>query len=274
MHIVMVSELRNCENLFICHLQFFIEIAIIEIMNLPYKRILLKLSGEAIKGSREYGIDPQYLVYIAKEIKSGIELGIEFGVVIGGGNIFRGLAASENGMDRVAADYTGMLATVMNSLALKDALGKVGVEARIQTAIDMKEIAEPFILDKAKAHLDKGRVLIFAAGTGNPYFTTDTTAALRATEIGAGALLKATKVDGVYTSDPMKDSGAIRYEELTYMEVLKKELNVMDSTAISLSKDNDIPIIVFDMNKAGNLVKICKGEPIGTVIGGKKNAIV
>ena len=246
----------------------------IGLMSLLYKRILLKLSGEAIKGSREYGIDPKYLIYIAREIKSGIDLGVQIGIVIGGGNIFRGLAASENGMDRVAADYTGMLATVMNSLALKDALAKVGVDARIQTAIDMKEIAEPFILDRARAHLSKGRVLVFAAGTGNPYFTTDTTAALRATEINADGLFKATKVDGVYSSDPMIDLNATRYDSLSYMDVLKKELHVMDSTAISLSKDNQMPIIVFDMNQPGNLVKILSGESIGTVIGGKKNAIV
>ncbi len=246
----------------------------INVMSLQYNRILLKLSGEAIKGGRDYGIDPQYLVYIAKEIKSGIDLGVQIAIVIGGGNIFRGLAASENGMDRVAADYTGMLATVMNSLALKDALGKVGIDARIQTAIDMKEIAEPFILDRARSHLNKGRVLIFAAGTGNPYFTTDTTAALRATEIGADGLFKATKVDGVYSSDPMIDSNATRYESLSYMEVLKKELHVMDSTAISLSKDNEMPIVVFDMNQPGNLVKILNGQPIGTVIGGKQNAVI
>ena len=257
-----------------CRLQGFAELDMIDVMDLPYQRILLKLSGEAIKGSRDYGIDPQYLVYIAKEIQSGIDLGVEIAIVIGGGNIFRGLAASENGMDRVAADYTGMLATVMNSLALKDALGKVGVDARIQTAIDMKEIAEPFILDRARAHLNKGRVLIFAAGTGNPYFTTDTTAALRATEIGSDALFKATKVDGVYSSDPLKDEHATRYASLSYMDVLKKELHVMDSTAISLSKDNEIPIVVFDMNQPGNLVKILKGESIGTIIGGKQNAVV
>ena len=202
-------------------------------------------------------------------------MGVELAIVIGGGNIFRGLAASENGMDRVAADYTGMLATVMNSLALKDALGKVGVDSRIQTAIEMKEIAEPFILDRAQAHMSKGRVLIFAAGTGNPYFTTDTTAALRATEIGADALFKATKkVDGVYSSDPIQNADAIRYSELSYMEVLRKELHVMDSTTISLSKDNDMPIVVFDMNQPGNLVSALNGESIGTVIGGKENAVV
>ena len=243
-------------------------------MSIPYKRVLLKLSGEAIKGTREYGIDPQFLVYIAKEIQSGLALGVEIAIVIGGGNIFRGLAASENGMDRIAADYTGMLATVMNSLALKDALGKVNVDARIQTAIEMKEIAEPFILDRARSQLQKGRVLIFAAGTGNPYFTTDTTAALRAVEIQADALFKATKVDGVYSSDPMKDENAQKYSQLSYMDVLKKELQVMDSTAISLSKDNDIPIVVFDMNQPGNLVKVLNGESIGTVIGGKQNVSV
>ena len=172
-------------------------------------------------------------------------------------------------MDRVAADYTGMLATVMNALALKDALGKVNVDARIQTAIEMKEIAEPFILDKARTHLNKGRVLIFAAGTGNPYFTTDTTAALRATEMNCDALFKATKVDGVYSSDPMVDTSATKFDSLTYMDVLKKELHVMDSTAISLAKDNDMPIVVFDMNVEGNLQAILKGQPIGTIIGGK-----
>jgi uridylate kinase len=238
-------------------------------MNLPYQRVLLKLSGEAIKGTRDYGIDPQFLVFIAEEIKSGLALGVEIAIVIGGGNIFRGLAASENGMDRIAADYTGMLATVMNSLALKDALMKVGIDARIQTAIDMKEIAEPFILDRARSHLKKNRVLIFAAGTGNPYFTTDTTAALRAAEIEADALFKATKVDGVYTSDPLKNPDAKKLETLSYMDVLKDELKVLDSTAVSLSKDNEIPIVVFDMNQPGNLVRALEGEAIGTIIGGK-----
>jgi uridylate kinase len=243
-------------------------------MKLQYGRVLLKLSGEAIKGSRDYGIDPQYLVFIASEIKLAINKGVSLAIVIGGGNIFRGVAASENGMDRVAADYTGMLATVMNSLALKDALGKAGVDCRIQTAIEMKEIAEPFILDRARAHLAKGRVLIFAAGTGNPYFTTDTTAALRATEIGADALFKATKVDGVYSDDPVKNPNAVRFSELSYMDVLKQELHVMDSTAISLSKDNNMPIVVFNMNQPGNLVKVLEGGAIGTVIGGHKYAVV
>jgi uridylate kinase len=243
-------------------------------MAVAYQRILLKLSGEAIKGNRDYGIDPKFLVFIAKEIQQGLALGVEIGIVIGGGNIFRGIPASENGMDRVAADYTGMLATVMNALALKDALAKVAVDARIQTAIEMKEIAEPFILDRARAHLKKGRVLIFAAGTGNPYFTTDTTAALRAAEIGADALLKATKVDGVYTRDPMLYDSAQKYDQLSYMDVLKNELNVMDATAISLSKDNRIPIIVFNMNDPGHLVRILQGEAIGTLIEGENHVIV
>lgn len=236
-------------------------------MPLCYKRILLKLSGEAIKGQRDYGIDPKFLVFLAEEVKRGIELGVQIAIVIGGGNIFRGLAASENGMDRVAADYTGMLATVMNALALKDALLKVSVDVRIQTAIDMKEIAEPFILDRADAHLKKGRVLIFAAGTGNPYFTTDTTAALRAAEIGADALFKATQVDGVYDADPMKHASAKKFNQLSYMDVLKNELKVMDSTAISLSKDNNIPIIVFSMSQLGNLTNLLQGKSIGTIIG-------
>lgn len=237
-------------------------------MALKYNRILLKLSGEAFKGQREYGIDPKFLLYIANEIKQGIASGVEMAIVIGGGNIFRGVAASENGMDRVAADYTGMLATVMNALALNDALIKVGLDSRIQTAIEMKEIAEPFILQKALMHLNKGRVLIFAGGTGHPYFTTDTTAALRATEINADALLKATKVDGVYSSDPTIDKTAKKYNKLTYMDVLNEDLHVMDSTSISLSKDNDMPIVVFDMNQKHALHQILSGDQVGTTIGG------
>ena len=244
-------------------------IAIIFIMSLKYKRVLLKLSGEAFKGSRDYGIDPKFLRFIAQEISKVVDMGLELAIVIGGGNIFRGLSASENGMDRVAADYTGMLATVMNALALNDALNQAGVESRIQTAIEMKEIAEPFILQRALAHLNKGRVLIFAAGTGNPYFTTDTTAALRATEIRADALLKATKVDGVYDLDPVTNESAVKFDSISYMDVLKKELHVMDSTAISLAKDNDMPIIVFDMNVQNNLTDVLNGELVGTTIGGK-----
>ena len=234
-----------------------------------YHRILLKLSGEAFKGEREYGIDPQFLVYIAQEIKQVYDLGIEIGVVIGGGNIFRGISAAANGMDRIAADYTGMLATIMNALALQDALEKIEIDSRVQTSIEMKEIAEPFIVKKAIRHLQKKRVVIFAGGTGNPYFTTDTTAALRAAEIKAHALFKATKVDGVYDSDPIQNPGAKKYDSLSYMDVLKDQLKVMDSTAISLSMDNDIPIIIFDLKVPGNIKKILEGANIGTTIGGK-----
>jgi uridylate kinase len=236
--------------------------------NPKYKRILLKLSGEAFKGSREYGIDPEFLVKIAGDLKEVQSLGVEIGVVIGGGNIFRGVAAAANGMDRVTADYTGMLATVMNALAMQDAIRKVGVDSRVLTAIEMKEIAEPFIQRRAERHLDKGRITIFAGGTGHPYFTTDTTAALRAVEIGADALFKATKVDGVYDSDPIENKNAKKYEKMTYMDVLKDNLRVMDSTALSLSMENNIPIVVFNINKSGNIKKAVSGENIGTRIGG------
>lgn len=237
-------------------------------MSSKYKRILLKLSGEAFKGDREYGIDPAFLVYVANEIKSAHEAGVQMGIVIGGGNIFRGVAAAENGMDRVTADYSGMLATIMNALAMQDALKKVNVDSRVQTSIEMKEVAEPFILRKAIRHFDKHRVVIFAGGTGNPFFTTDTAAALRAAEINADAIFKATKVDGVYSADPVQDKSAIKFEKLTYMDVLKKELKVMDTTALSLSMDNDIPIVVFDLATQGNLSKVLDGQRIGTVIGG------
>ncbi len=233
-----------------------------------YKRVLLKLSGEALKGERDHGIDPKFLIYIANEIKEGCNMGIELGIVIGGGNFFRGGSAAENGMDRVAADYTGMLATIMNGLAIQDALSKVGIDSRVQTAIEMREVAEPFILRRALRHFAKGRVVIFAGGTGNPFFTTDTTAALRAAEINADAIFKATKVDGVYSDDPIKNPNALRYVELTYMDVLKDGLKVMDSTALSLSMDNDIPIIIFDLNKSGNLKRVLAGETVGTTIGG------
>ncbi|MDA1353145.1 MAG: UMP kinase [bacterium] len=236
---------------------------------LKYKRILLKLSGEAFKGDREYGIDPQFLVFIANELKNGIKDGVQIGIVIGGGNIFRGISAAANGMDRVTADYSGMLATIMNALALQDALEKVGVSCRVQTAIEMKEIAEPYILQRALSHFEKGHVVIFAGGTGNPYFTTDTTAALRAAEIHADAIFKATKVDGVYDSDPNKNPNAKRYTELEYLDVLTDRLQVMDSTAISLSMDNNIPIVVFDLNVPGNIKRIIDGERIGTTIGSR-----
>ncbi len=235
---------------------------------LTYKRILLKLSGEAFKGEREYGIDPHFLRYLAEELKKGLELGVELGVVIGGGNIFRGEAGAANGMDRVTADYTGMLATIMNALALQDALTKAGVRSRVQTSIEMKEVAEPYILRRALRHFEKGRIVIFSGGTGNPFFTTDTTAALRAAEISADVILKATKVDGVYDSDPVKNPEAKKFIELKHMDLIKQKLKVMDTTALSLSMDNNIPIIVFNLNQEGFLEDILAGEKIGTTIGG------
>lgn len=236
-----------------------------------YKRILLKLSGEVFAGAQHYGIDPAILNNIAQEIKGVWKLGVQVAVVIGGGNIFRGLAASQQGMDRSTADYMGMLATVINALALQDALEKTEVSTRALTAIEMRQIAEPFIRRRAVRHLEKGRVVLFAAGTGNPYFTTDTTAALRAAEIGAEAILKATKVDGVYDKDPMRHPQANKFEELTYLEMLNRELKVMDSTAISLCMDNKIPVIVFDLTRSGNIEKIILGAKIGTYVGGEKN---
>jgi uridylate kinase len=233
-----------------------------------YQRILLKLSGEALAGDQGYGIDPMVIKGIAVEIKEVIELGVEVALVIGGGNIFRGLAASSQGMDRASADYMGMLATVMNSLAMQDALEKVGVITRVQSAIDMQEVAEPYIRRRAVRHLEKGRVVIFAAGTGNPYFTTDTAASLRAMEINADVILKATKVDGVYTSDPKKNKDAVKIPELTYLEVLKKGLQVMDATATSLCMDNNLPIVVFDLTESGNIKKVVLGETIGTTVRG------
>ncbi len=233
---------------------------------LAYKRILIKLSGEAFKGDREYGIDPAFLVYIANELKEAHSLGAELGIVIGGGNIFRGLSAAANGMDRVTADYTGMLATIMNALALQDALTKVGVDSRVQTSIEMREVAEPFILRRALRHLEKGRVVIFGGGTGNPFFTTDTTAALRAAEIRADVMIKATKVDGVYDADPVKFPNAKRYDTLKHIEAIQNRLGVMDSTALSLTMDNKIPIVVFNLFTAGNIRRVLQGEPVGTVI--------
>lgn len=237
-----------------------------------YNRILLKLSGEAFKGDREYGIDPKFLIYLANEIKKGHELGVQMGVVIGGGNIFRGMAAAANGMDRVTGDYTGMLATIMNALALQDALSKVGVESRVQTAIEMKQIAEPFILNRTIRHLKKHRIVIFAGGTGNPFFTTDTTAALRAAEIQAEAIFKATKVDGVYDSDPLTNPQAVKYDKLAYLDLLNQGLRVMDNTALSLSMDNNIPIVVFNLKTKNNIERILSGENIGTIIGSKIKA--
>jgi len=235
---------------------------------IQYKRILLKISGEVLTGDGDYGIDSEVICQIAQEIKEVKNLGVEVAIVIGGGNIFRGMAASAKGMDRASADYMGMLATVMNGLALQDALEKIDVYTRVQTAIEMREIAEPYIRRRAIRHLEKGRVVIFAAGTGNPYFTTDTTASLRAVEIGAEAILKGTKVDGIYNADPLLNKRAQKYDELTYLEVLKKQLRVMDATAISLCLDNRIPIIVFNLKKKGNIKRVVLGEKVGTKVKG------
>jgi len=230
-----------------------------------YKRIILKLSGEALQGESEYGIDPRVVETLAGEIKEIVHLGVEVGVVIGAGNIFRGVDTA-HGIDRSTADYMGMLATVINSLALQDTLEKIGIFTRVQTAIEMQEIAEPYIRRKAMRHLEKGRVVIFAAGTGNPYFTTDTAAALRATELGAEVILKATKVDGIYSADPHKDKNARKFKKLQYMDFLKKRLKVMDATAVSLCMDNNMPIIVFNLKKKGNIKKVISGKQIGTVV--------
>ncbi len=234
----------------------------------PYKRILLKISGEVLTGEGGFGIDPSVIRQTAAEIKEVKTLGVEVAIVIGGGNIFRGVAASSRGMDRVSADHMGMLATIINGIALQDALEKMGVHTRLQTAIEMRELAEPFIRRRAIRHLEKGRVVIFAGGTGNPYFTTDTTASLRAMEIGAEAILKATKVDGVYDADPMVNRRARKYDELTYLDVLKKQLKVMDATAISLCMDHQIPIIVFNLKKKGNIRRVVQGEKVGTKVRG------
>lgn len=237
-------------------------------MSLQYNTILLKLSGEALMGDGNYGISNATLKYIANEIKSIYELGIKIGIVIGGGNIFRGVSASAKGIDRVTADHMGMLATVINCLAVQSALESEGIETRVQSAVEMRQIAEQYIRRRAMRHLEKGRVVIFAAGTGNPYFTTDTTATLRASEINADIVLKATKVDGVYSADPKKNSNAIKYDTITYLEVLTKRLEVMDSTAISMCMDNNIPLIVFDLFGKGNLLNIINGNRVGTLIKG------
>ena len=235
---------------------------------LKYKRVLLKLSGEVLGGSQGYGIDPEVITAIALEIKDVVASGVELALVIGGGNIFRGLAASSKGMDRASADYMGMLATMINALAMQDALEQVGVDTRVQSAIAMQAVAEPYIRRKAVRHLEKGRVVIFGAGTGNPYFTTDTAASLRAMEINAEVILKATKVDGIYTADPTKDKDAVKYTSLTYLDVLKKGLQVMDATATSLCMDNNLPIVVFDLTAPGNIHKVVLGEAIGTIVKG------
>jgi uridylate kinase len=235
---------------------------------IAYRRVLLKLSGEALAGEAGYGIDDAVLTRLASEIHEVHALGVELAVVIGGGNIFRGLAGATHGIERATADYMGMLATMMNSLALQAAIERHGVQTRVLSALEMKEVAEPYIRRRATRHLEKGRVIIFAAGTGNPFFTTDTAAGLRAVEIGAEIVCKATKVDGVYDSDPVLNPSAVRYRELTYLDVLSQKLKVMDSTAISLCMDNDLPVLVFNMLEPGNLKRAMLGEPIGTVVRG------
>ncbi len=235
-------------------------------IDMQYKRVLLKLSGEALMGERQYGIDPKRLADYAEEIKLVVEQGVEVAIVIGGGNIFRGVAGASNGMDRVQGDHMGMLATVINGLALQSALENEGVQTRLQSAVKINEVAEPFIRRKAMRHLEKGRVVIFGGGTGNPYFTTDSAAVLRAIEIGADVILKGTRVDGIYTADPEKDKAAIKFDDISFDDVLKKGLKVMDTTAFTLSQENELPIIVFDMNTTGNLMKVLSGENIGTKV--------
>ena len=233
-----------------------------------YRRILLKLSGEALMGPEGQSISPEVLGAIAQEIVDVQKMGVELALVLGGGNIFRGVSKSARGMDRASADYAGMLATVMNAVSLQDALEARGLVTRVQSAINMPQLAEPFIRRRAVRHLEKGRVVIFAAGTGNPYFTTDTAAALRAMEIHADVLLKATRVDGVYDKDPQKHKDARRYERVSYMECLQKDLNVMDMTAFALCRDNKLPIVIFDMTRPGNILRVVAGEPVGTIVGG------
>ncbi|MGY3215328.1 UMP kinase [Mucilaginibacter sp. HD30] len=233
---------------------------------MKYKRILLKLSGESLMGDQQYGIDNKQVLQYAQDIKSVREQGIEIAIVVGGGNIFRGLSAEKSGMDRAQADYMGMLATVINCMALQNALETVGVETRLQSAIKMEQVCEPYIRRRAMHHLEEGKIVIFGAGTGNPYFTTDTAASLRAIEMKADVVLKGTRVDGIYTADPEKDPTATRFDEISFQEVYDRGLNVMDMTAITLCQENKLPIIVFDMNKEGNFMKIASGEPIGTLV--------
>jgi len=233
---------------------------------MQYKRILLKLSGEALMGEKQYGIDPKRLAEYAQEIKEVVNKGMQVAIVIGGGNIFRGLSGASNGMDRVQGDHMGMLATVINGLALQSALEIAGVETRLQSAIKINEVAEPFIRRRAMRHLEKGRVVIFGGGTGNPYFTTDSAAVLRAIEIEADVILKGTRVDGIYTEDPEKNKNATKFDSISFNDVLRKGLKVMDTTAFTLSQENELPIIVFDMNKKGNLLKVLDGENIGTKV--------
>ncbi|MBO1346163.1 MAG: UMP kinase [Hormoscilla sp. GUM202] len=242
-------------------------------MSIGYQRVLLKLSGEALMGSLDYGIDPVVVQKVASEVAEVVASGVQVAIVVGGGNIFRGIKAAASGMDRATADYIGMLATVMNAMTLQDALEQMQVPTRVQTAISMQEVAEPYIRRRAMRHLEKGRVVIFGAGSGNPFFTTDTTAALRAAEINAEVIFKATKVDGVYSCDPKTNPEAQRFASITYGQVLSQDLQVMDSTAIALCKDNQIPIIVFDLSQPGHIRRAVKGEPVGTLVGGSDTTI-
>jgi uridylate kinase len=232
----------------------------------PYRRVLLKISGEALAGGQGYGIEPETISRVAEEIREVVEMGVQLAIVIGGGNIFRGIAASAGGMDRATGDYMGMLATVINALALQDAIEKAGVPVRVLSAIEMRAVAEPYIRRRAMRHLEKGRVVVFAAGTGNPFFTTDTAGALRAVEIGAEALLKASRVDGIYTADPLKDPTAVKLARVGYIEALNRGLEVMDTTAISLCMDNKLPIVVFDLTTRGNIRRIVSGEAVGSIV--------
>jgi len=236
------------------------------LVKVKYKRVLLKLSGEVFGGKQKYGIDPETLMVIAKEIKEVKKYNVDIAIVVGGGNIFRGISGFASGMDRATGDYMGMLATVINALALQDALEKTGVYSRVQTAIEMKSVAEPFIRRRAMRHMEKGRVVILAAGTGNPYFSTDTAAALRAAELDADVILKATKVGGIYDADPVKNPHAKKFNKLTYLEILNKKLKVMDATAVSLCMDNDIPIVVFDLTRHGNVARVVLGQNVGTIV--------
>ena len=240
--------------------------------DVKYKRVILKLSGEALAGDRGFGINPPVIKDVAEELKQVHELGVEIAIVVGGGNMWRGEAGAQMGMERAQADYVGMLGTIMNALALQDSLESIGVPTRVQTSIEMRQIAEPYVRRKAVRHLEKGRIVIFAGGTGSPYFSTDTTAALRAAEINADAILMAKNgVDGVYSADPNKDSSAVKYDSLTHLEIIKNNLHVMDSTASSLSMDNDIPLVVFNLNETGNIMKVVEGQNIGPTVRGNND---
>lgn len=253
------------KRLFLCQL-LTKRIILVSNLKMKLKRVLLKLSGESLMGSKKFGIDPSVVIQYAKDIKEATDMGFEIAIVIGGGNIFRGLQAKDNGIDRVSGDYMGMLATVINGVALQNGLETAGIYTRLVSAIEMKEVAETYIRRRATRHLEKGRVVIFAAGTGNPYFTTDSAAALRASEINADAVIKGTRVDGIYTADPEKDPKATKYDHLSFEDALKQKLNIMDTTAFTLCQENNVPILVFNMDTPGNLARLLKGEKIGTVV--------